>query len=104
MKDLRFSELLALYGAALTDKQRSATEQYYHFDESLAEIAQSESVSRQAVHAALRQAQTALSELEKKLGFYRLTSAVRLILDGVKDSADCVALREALDKIETLIQ
>ena len=103
MKDLRFSELLELYGGMLTDKQRGVMEQYYHFDESLAEIAQEQVVSRQAVLAAIRQAEGALSELEDKLGFYQKMVAVRTVLSKESASDDPAKLRDALAKIHELL-
>ena len=69
MKDLKFSDLLDVYGKMLTDKQYAAMEQYYHLDYSLAEIAENESVSRQAVRAALLLAQKTLVNLEQNIGF-----------------------------------
>ena len=103
MKDLKFSALLDLYGNALTAKQFSMMEQYYHLDYSLAEIAENESVTRQAVHASLRLAQNALTAFEQKLGFYERRLAVQSVLDDAKATDDVSALREALARIEELI-
>ncbi|MCL2062386.1 MAG: hypothetical protein FWH03_07185 [Firmicutes bacterium] len=70
MKDLKFSALLDLYGKMLTDKQQAMMRQYYHLDCSLGEVAESEGISRQAVHASLRGAQNTLLQAEQQLGFY----------------------------------
>ena len=53
----------------LTDRQRDVIEQYYEFDLSLGEIAENLSVTRQAVHCALKQAEVLLENCEEKLGF-----------------------------------
>lgn len=103
MKDLKFSALLDLYGKMLTDKQYRMTEQYYHLDYSLAEIAENEGVSRQAVHASLRGAQAALAELENKLGFYEKTRKIQSIVGNAASAADTEKLKEAMIKIGELI-
>ena len=52
-KDLTICELNETYGGLLTERQRSMVESYYDYDLSLAEIAQNEGVTRQAVHDAI---------------------------------------------------
>ena len=69
MKNLQYSDLLAIYGRMLTARQYAAMEQYYHLDYSLAEIAENQSISRQAVRAALQLAQKTLLNLEEKIGY-----------------------------------
>ena len=60
--------LLDFYGELLPQKQRSYMDAYYDQDLSLAEIAENEGVSRQGVHDALKRAEAALEDYEKKLG------------------------------------
>ena len=103
MKDLKFSALLDLYGKALTAKQYGFMEQYYHHDYSLFEIAENESVSRQAVHACILNAQKALLALEDKLGFYERQCAVRSIIASARSENEPKALRKALERIEELL-
>ena len=103
MKDLNYSALLDLYGKALTDRQLKFMEQYYHLDYSLFEIAENESVSRQAVHACLKKAQGALDDLEEKLGFYARKATVRAVVAAAKMQGEPAALQEALDKIEEIL-
>jgi len=103
VKDLKFSALLEIYGKALTDKQAKFMEQYHHQDLSLFEIAENESVSRQAVHACLKKAQNALLCLEDKLGFYQKQRAVRAIIESAKAESAPAAMRDALARIEELI-
>ena len=103
MKDLKFSTLLDLYGKALTAKQFKFMEQYYHWDYSLFEIAENESVSRQAVHACLKKAQGALLDFEDKLGFYKKRLAVRSILSVAKMESEPDTLKDALVRIEELL-
>ena len=71
MKDLKYVELLEVYGRMLTDKQATAMEQYYNLDLSLAEIAEDDGVSRQAVRSTLIKAQNILDNLEANIGFLK---------------------------------
>ncbi|MEN6349739.1 MAG: YlxM family DNA-binding protein [Syntrophomonas sp.] len=56
------------YGPLLTGRQQEVIHLYYEDDWSLAEIAQSFEVSRQAVHDLLRRSEAALEEYERRLG------------------------------------
>lgn len=62
------SLLLDYYGALLTPKQRNYFDLYYNQDLSLAEIAQSEGVSRQGVHDAVGRAEALLLDFERAAG------------------------------------
>jgi predicted DNA-binding protein YlxM (UPF0122 family) len=102
MKDLRFAALLDFYGKVLTQKQYTMTKQYYHCDCSLSEIAEHQGISRQAVHASLRQAQHTLLDLEQKLGFYQKTVSIRDELEKSTD-ADAEALKKTLTRIGEIL-
>ncbi|MDR2201949.1 MAG: hypothetical protein LBP26_04210 [Clostridiales bacterium] len=69
MKDLDICRLNDVYGGMLTERAREVVTQYYDCDYSLAEIAENLSVTRQAVHIALKNAVAALQNYEKKLKF-----------------------------------
>lgn len=62
------SLLFDFYGNLLTENQRNVMSLYYNEDFSLAEIAETNKVSRQAVHISLKNAEKSLNEYEKKLG------------------------------------
>lgn len=62
------SLLLDFYGELLTPRQRELCDLSFNQDLSLSEIAEITGVSRQAVHDALRRAETTLAELEQKTG------------------------------------
>lgn len=68
MKSLQTAILLDFYGNLLTDKMRRYMEMYYYDDLSLAEIAESENISRQGVYDSLKRADNTLMEFESKLG------------------------------------
>ena len=80
-----------------------------HVDEdlSLSEIAESEGISRQGVHDALKRAQTQLMEMEARLGLVRRTRAVQKGLAELSESILKAQMPEAekqalLQQVETL--
>lgn len=78
-KNLRYSALLSLYGALLTDKQLDTMEYYYDDDLSLGEIAENTGISRQGVRDFIKRAEELLDSFEEKLGLYekmKLVSAI----------------------------
>lgn len=60
--------LVDFYGPLLTEKQRNVWDLHYQQDLSLAEIAEVEHISRQAIHDLLKRTARILSEYEDKLG------------------------------------
>jgi len=76
------AELLAEYGALLTDKQRETVSMYCLYDLSLQEIAEEVETTRQAVRDIVVRVAATLEEYESKLGNVRLKGAV---LDALKD-------------------
>ncbi|PKL00149.1 MAG: DNA-binding protein [Tenericutes bacterium HGW-Tenericutes-1] len=67
-KKIRIHQLYDLYGALLTEKQKTAFEYYYLDDYSLSEIAEILKVSRNAIHEQITIAATYLEDYEHKLG------------------------------------
>ena len=67
-KNLEISVLLDFYGEMLTEKQREMIELYYNDDLSLAEIAESEGISRQGVWDIIRRAEESLRRYEERTG------------------------------------
>lgn len=80
------------YGPLLTEKQQEVLRLYYEDDWSLVEIAQSYSISRQAVYDLIRRAERSLEDYEKRLGLVgkfmldkRLWQQVKELLSGEVD-------------------
>ena len=67
LSKIQLSELLSVYGATLTDKQRDACSMYCDCDCSLAEIADDVGITRQGVRDAIVKAETSLVKLEESL-------------------------------------
>ena len=60
--------LFDFYGELLTDKQKEYYDLHYNEDLSLAEIAESEGITRQGVWDIIRRAEDSLRRYEKKTG------------------------------------
>ncbi len=82
---IRKGALLDVYGALLTEKQRNCMELYFMSDWSLAEIASSLHISRQAVHDNLHRAGQALEEYEAKLHIVEKRERQRQLLQEAKE-------------------
>lgn len=67
----RIAFLLDFYGGLLTGKQQQCLDLHYNQDLSLAEIAETFGVSRQAVHDILKRAENVLDDYEARLGLVK---------------------------------
>ena len=83
-KTIYYNNLYDYYGELLTDKQKSYYEDYYFNDLSLAEIAENNSVSRNAVHNQLKIAIEKLEYYEKILKLYEKRLKILEIIDKVE--------------------
>ena len=94
---LRASGLLDFYGGMLTDKQRNIARSYLDYNASLAEIAEQNNTTRQAVSDVLRRTLKKLEEIERNLGLY---SKYEKILANIPITASKLTDNENLqDKI-----
>ena len=73
--------LYDIYAPLLTEKQRDTLDLYYNEDLSLAEIAESTDVTRQAVMNCIRKAEQHLSELEECMGLAKRFNDISERLD-----------------------
>ncbi len=112
-KDMTVGVLLDFYGDVLSEHTRAMLTMYYAEDLSLAEIAESEGISRQGVRAAIKRGVEDLRFLEEKLGlssqFARMQEAASRLavcakaLDGHPESAVRELAREAARCAETIL-
>lgn len=86
--------LMDFYGALLTERQLEMMRLRVEEDFSLAEIAQTCSVSRQAVNDALRKAEKTLTDMEEKLHLVKKYRSIH---------AQTGRAMEALDRGDTLL-
>ena len=90
------NEYFDMYGSLLTDKQQKYFILYHHEDLSLAEIAEEELISRNAVHDHVKRTQQLLVSYEEKLGLKKRLDMTR---HDIKKISDIVA--EIQDSGET---
>lgn len=76
-KDLFVAALLDVYGAFLSEKQREIMWHYYNDDLSLAEIAENEGTTRQAVSDIIRRGEIMLKKYENECGYYKKVSEIK---------------------------
>ena len=94
MEKFALSNLLALYGNMLTDKQRDALTMFCDCDCSLAEIASEVGISRQGVRDAIVKGEKSLTNLEEKLHFSQFYQQLITALDsGSTDDVRKVCLQ-----------
>ncbi len=104
----KFSLLLDIYGGLLTDRQRDFLDLYYNEDLSYGEIADSEEISRQAVHDTIQHGKKALLHFDEHL---RLSAQVRSDSTAVSDNQeigsspeiDLEALRKEIGELSRLV-
>ena len=82
LSKIQLSELLSVYGAMLTDKQREALTMYCDCDCSLAEIASEVGISRQGVRDAIVKGEATLTRLEDALHIAQLYKQMSQALDS----------------------
>ena len=68
---IKISILLDIYGKLLTEKQYNLLNDYYNNDLSLAEIAENENITRQAVRDNLKKGERKLFDYEEKLSIMK---------------------------------
>lgn len=77
--------LYDFYGQLLTPHRQRIYEMAVYEDLSLAEIAEREGISRQAVHDLLRRTTAMLEQYEEKLKMMRRFDAIRAIASSLED-------------------
>lgn len=91
---VRIGLLYDFYGGLLTQKQQRVMELYFLENWSLAEIADNEGVSRQAVHDLLQRSEKTIEEFEVKLGLMERHSKDQAILATIRERLQTVLNKE----------
>ena len=97
-KDLFVGSLNDIYGKFLSKKQSRIISAYFDEDLSLAEIAENEGITRQAVLDLIRRTSQKLYGWEKECGYCKAVSNLRNLKEKA-DMGDKSALSEILDII-----
>ena len=91
-KDLQVCLLLDYYGAMLTEKQHTLVDLYYNQDFSLSEIAESEGMTRQGARDGIKRAESALYDLEAKLGIINRAEITAALTAKIRAAADKISV------------
>jgi hypothetical protein len=86
-KDFETVVLLDMYAGLLTEKQRRLCDMYYNQDYSLAEIADIERTTRQAVRDGIEKARGKLHNTEQRLGLSQKRAKTLLTLGRAMEAA-----------------
>ncbi|MCL2611369.1 MAG: DNA-binding protein [Defluviitaleaceae bacterium] len=76
-------KLYDMYGKLLTEKKKEIFELYYHEDLSMAEIAEKQKITAQAVQDHLKKTSESLEDYEEKLGFLKKNEKIKKLLEEI---------------------
>lgn len=98
---IEISLLMDLYGSLLTEKQREVMEIYYNDDLSLAEIAEINHTSRQAIHDLIKRCCKLLRSYEGKLNLLQKSmNRKKKVMNLLTDFKEKYSLNE--EELESL--
>lgn len=111
---VKLSILLEIYGKLLTEKQYDMLNDYYNNDLSLAEIAENEKITRQAVRDNLKKGEKKLFEYEEKLQIMKknkmqeeqianILSEISNLTENSSDSEIANVLEDVKNKLNCLV-
>lgn len=111
---IKISILLEIYGELLTEKQYHLLNDYYNNDLSLAEIAENEEITRQAVRDNLKKGERKLFNFEEKLGIMKknkmqeeqiadILSEINTLTENSTDNEVASVLEDVKNKLNCLV-
>ena len=86
-KKIRYSKLMSIYGSLLSYSQKEIGSDYFVYDLSLSEIAESRNISRSAVEDAISKASKKLDEFEEKMHVLERNENIIKITTNLKQKA-----------------
>ncbi|MDW7739901.1 MAG: YlxM family DNA-binding protein [Bacillota bacterium] len=103
----RINLLYDIYAPLLTERQREIIQLYFSENYSLAEIAEEDGISRQAIHDLIQRALNTIEKLESKLGLYKLfnhqqdllAEAEKLLVKNELSSPEIQLLRQIINRL-----
>ena len=99
-KTIRYSKLLDIYQPLLTETQSEIMSNYFLYDLSLSEIAESRNVSRAAIEDALKKGMNKLDDFEQKMHLYEKQEKILNCLEEISNEEN----KEIIEKIERLVK
>lgn len=107
-KTFEMAMLFDFYGELLTDRQREYFDLYYNNDLTLAEIAETYSITRQGVRDILHRGEKKLLETERRIGLVKRFAGNRREIDIIETCAGDIIRRTSdpgtKDLAERIIQ
>ena len=99
-KKIRYSKLMSIYGSLLSYSQKEIGGDYFVYDLSITEIAESRGISRSAVEDAISKASKKLDEFESKMHVLERNENIMQITQNLKQKALNTSELDELNKIE----
>ena len=102
--NVKISILLEIYGKLLTEKQFNLLNNYYNNDLSLSEIAEIESITRQAVRDNLKKGENKLFEYEEKLEIMKRTLMQEESIESILAEITKIENKSSDEEIATILE
>lgn len=103
-KSIEISILLEIYGKLLTEKQYNLLNDYYNNDLSLAEIAENEGITRQAVRDNLKKGEKKLFDFEEKLEIMKKNKTKEEQIANILEELNCLTSESSDDEIADVLE
>ncbi len=100
---IEINELYMHYHPLLTNKQRLIMTYYFQDDYSLAEIAELEHISRNAVHDQIKRTVQKLYDYEDKLQLLTLSKKRKMLLDKLTETHDINTRNKLINELKKVV-
>ena len=101
---VRYGQLFEIYGRLLSSDRQKIMTDYFEFNMTLAEIASSKSISRQAVLDAISKSCEKLEEFENALGCLKKNVMLQNELSEISKIASTNNDKKIYEKVENLLR